>query len=269
MSSRFRELEVVWRVIRVNFKATMEYRADFLLAIVAGIIWQASVLVFATVLINRFPGLGGWSKGDVLLVASIRLMSHGLYVAVFVALTGLPRIVQEGRIEGFLLRPMPVYRQILLNRLHLNALGDLTVAVTLFAVAIPAIGIHWSPLRITYLVLAVIGGMFLEASLHTLVACFALRSVPTNPWSQWIDEIFATFGNYPLNIMPGTLRMFLTYIVPIAFVGYVPATVIAAHKDFPVPEWLAFSAPAVGLVTFFVAKRCFYRGLRSYSGTGG
>jgi ABC-2 type transport system permease protein len=269
VSQRIRGLKVAWRLTKCNFKATLEYRADFLLAIVSGIIWQASVLVFATVLINRFPGLGGWSKGDVLLITSIRLMSHGLYIAIFVELTGLPRAVQEGRVESYLLRPMPVYRQILLNRVHFNAIGDLAVAITLFAIAIPAMSVHWSTPKIAYLSSAVVGGMFLEASFHTLVARFALRSIPTSPWSQWIDEILATFGGYPIIIMPGALKLLLTYIAPVAFVAYVPAAVVAGRDAFLVPGWLALSAPLIGLVAFFGAKRFFYRGLRHYTGIGG
>jgi ABC-2 type transport system permease protein len=269
MSQRFRGPKVAWQLTKLNFRATLEYRAEFLMAIMAGIIWQASVLVFATVLINRFPGLGGWSKGDVLLITSIRLMSHGLYIAIFVELAGLSRIVQEGRIEGYLLRPMPVYRQILLNRLHFNAIGDLAVAITLFAIAIPAMNVHWSLAKIIYLVFAVAGGMLFEASFHTLIARFALRSIPTSPWSQWIDEILATFGGYPIIVMPGVVKLLLTYIAPIAFVAYVPASVVAERDAFLVPNWLALSAPMIGLAAFLGAKRFFYRGLRRYTGISG
>lgn len=266
---RLRGVKVALQITRLNLRAVMEYRVNFLLAILAGIIWQASVLVLATVLVNRFPGLGGWSKGDVILIAALRLMSHGLYVAIFVSVPGLPWLVQDGRMESYMLRPLPVYRQVMLSHLHLNALGDLAVAATLFSIALSSVPVAWTVPHMAYLVLSVIGGMLLEAGLHTFIASFAMRSVPTSPWSQWLDEIFATFGSYPLSIVPAGLRITLTYVVPIAFVGYIPAGVIAAHDGFPVPDWLALGAPAVGLAVFLAARRFFYLSLRSYTGVGG
>jgi hypothetical protein len=60
-----------------------------------GITRQASVLVFAGVLLTTFPSLGGWDQGGVL-IASIRLLSRGITVATFGAIWWTPFLVQEG-----------------------------------------------------------------------------------------------------------------------------------------------------------------------------
>ncbi|MGY1496730.1 ABC transporter permease [Streptomyces sp. QTS52] len=267
---RFHNLRLIWCVTKVNFRANLEYRGDFLLAIVSGIIWQASVLVLATVLVNRFPDLAGWTKGEILMVAAIRLLSHSLYVAGFASLASLPRIVQEGKIDTFMLRPLPVYRQILLDKLFLNAIGDLIVAITLFTMALPEMHVHWTAPRIGYLILAVIGGVFLEASLHTVIACFALRSISTIPWSQWVDELLATFGSYPLKIFPVNVQMLLTFGIPIAFISYVPAAELAGKTaELQFSPWLATAAPLVGILAFAAARSLFTVNLRKYTGAGG
>jgi ABC-2 type transport system permease protein len=267
---RFHGLRLTWCVTKVNFRASLEYRGDFLLAIVSGIIWQASVLVLATVLVNRFPNLAGWTKGEVLLVAALRLLSHGLYVAGFASLAALPRIVQEGKVETFMLRPLSVYRQILFDKLFLNAIGDLVVAITLFTIAVPEMHVDWTAPRIGYLILAVVGGVFLEASLHTVIACFALRSISTLPWSQWIDELLATFGSYPLKIFPWNVQVLFTFLIPVAFIGYVPAAAISGKAgELPFPTWLAVAAPLVGILTFTAARFLFAIGVRKYTGAGG
>ncbi|MEU4160906.1 ABC-2 family transporter protein [Actinoplanes sp. NPDC026670] len=267
---RFHALRLTWCVTKVNFRASLEYRGDFLLAIVSGIIWQASVLVLATVLVNRFPNLAGWTKGEILLVAALRLLSHGLYVAGFASLAALPRIVQEGKVETFMLRPLSVYRQVLFDKLFLNAIGDLAVAVTLFTIAVPEMDVDWTAQHVGYLILAVAGGVFLEASLHTVIACFALRSISTIPWSQWIDELLATFGSYPLKIFPLNVQVLFTFVIPIAFIGYVPAAQIAGKTaDLPFPPWLALAAPFVGILAFTAARLLFAAGLRKYTGVGG
>jgi beta-glucosidase len=83
-------------MLRASLSAELEYRANFVLMVVMGIVWQSSVLVFATVLIARFPGLGGWSKGDLLLLAAMRMLSHGLCFAVFKNVRFQPVLVAFG-----------------------------------------------------------------------------------------------------------------------------------------------------------------------------
>ena len=55
-------MRIAWRVTRLNFRAQLEYRTEFLLMIAIGAIWQVSVIVFATVLLTRFTGMGGWDE---------------------------------------------------------------------------------------------------------------------------------------------------------------------------------------------------------------
>ena len=54
------------------------------------------MLVFAGVLLTRFPGIGGWDSGGVLLIAAIRLLSHGIETAIFSPLWWVGDLAQEG-----------------------------------------------------------------------------------------------------------------------------------------------------------------------------
>ncbi|MEV5883867.1 ABC-2 family transporter protein [Streptomyces sp. NPDC052020] len=248
----------------------MEYRGDFLLGLIFGILWQSSVLVFATVLVSRFPGMGGWSRGEVLLIASMRLLSHALAVVAFHNLVLLPRTVQEGRIEGFLLRPMSVYRQVLLSRFHPNGLGDLCVALTLCALALTSMNISWTPARAGYALAAVIGGTLLEGAVATALGSLALRSPLAGPWWEWADEIMSVFGNYPLHILPKTVHAALTFVLPLAFVAYIPAAVLTGHANqLLVPTWLALASPLCGAAAFLLSLRLWRKGLRAYTGISG
>jgi ABC-2 type transport system permease protein len=266
----WRALRVVARVTRLNFAARLEYRGDFVLWIVSGMIWQSSVMVFATVLVNRFPALAGWTRGDVLLIAGMRLLSHGLYVLVFGNIAMVSIQVQEGRIEGYMLRPMPVYRQVMLHQFAANAIGDLSIATVLFGLAVARADVAWTAPHVLYLVAAVVGGMLLEAAVQTVIGCFALRTPGTTPWGSWLDELMSTFGNYPLRILPGVAQSALTFVLPLAFVAYLPAAVLTGHTvGLPVPWVVAACSPLVGLLVFVLARYLWNRSLRSYVGVGG
>ena len=265
-----REWRVALRITRVNFRARIEYRGDFLTALAMGLAWQTSVLVFATVLLTRFPGLGGWTSGGVLLIVAIRLLSHGAWVLIFNPLMMIPYIVQQGALDGYLIRPMPVYRQVLLYAFPLNALGDSFSALLLFAFAVTRVHLHWTPLTVLYLIAAVIGGMFLEAAIQTAVSILAFRHTIPLAIYMWFDRMIATFGNYPFSIFPLAARAVLTYVLPVAFVAYLPAAVLMGRTGTTgVPAGLAYASPAVGPVLYILARYAWYRALRRYESVGG
>lgn len=265
-----REWRVALRITRVNFRARIEYRGDFLTALAMGLAWQTSVLVFATVLLTRFPGLGGWTSGGVLLIVAIRLLSHGAWVLIFNPLMMIPYIVQQGALDGYLIRPMPVYRQVLLYAFPLNALGDSFSALLLFAFAVTRAHLHWTPLTVLYLVAAVISGMFLEAAIQTAVSVLAFGHTIPLAIYMWFDRMIATFGNYPFSIFPLAARAVLTYVLPVAFVAYLPAAVLMGRAGTTgVPAGLAYASPAVGPVLYILARYAWYRALRRYESVGG
>ncbi|MDN0200602.1 ABC-2 family transporter protein [Streptomyces sp. S.PNR 29] len=263
-------LRIAWRITALNFRAQMEYRAEFLLMIAIGAIWQVSVLVFATVLLARFTGMGGWDSSDVLLIPATRMLAHGLFVLLLGRMHGVGRQIQEGRIDIYLTRPMPVHRQIQLSFFPTNAIGDLTVAVGLMAGALSRSHLDWTAGRATYLVLAVLGGMLLEAALFTVVASASLRFPAAGYWGSWLEELLGTFGSYPLNVLPKAVGGFLTYGLPLAFVAYFPAAVLTGHgQDTGVPYWLAAGSPLLGLLAYLAARLLWRWSLGHYAGVNG
>ncbi|MFF8972872.1 ABC transporter permease [Streptomyces sp. NPDC014995] len=260
-------VRIAWRITCLNFRSQLEYRSEFLLMIAIGAIWQVSVIVFATVLLSRFTGMGGWDSSEVLLIPATRMLAHGLFVLVLGRMHFIGRQIQEGRIDVYLVRPMPVHRQVQLAYFPTNAIGDLTVAAGLMAGAIGRSHLDWTAGRISYLVAAVVGGMLLEAALFTAVACAALRFPAADYWSRWLEELLGTFGSYPLNVLPKAVGGFLTYGLPLAFVAYFPAAVLTGHgHDTGAPYWLAAASPLLGVVAYLAARLLWRRSLGHYAG---
>jgi ABC-2 type transport system permease protein len=263
-------VRIVWRVTQLNFRAQLEYRTEFLMMIAIGAVWQVSVIVFATVLLTRFTGMGGWDSSDVLLIPATRMLAHGLFVLFLGRVHGLGRHIQEGKIDAYLLRPLPVYRQVQLEFFPTNAIGDLTVAVGLMVGALSRSHLDWTAGRITYLIAAVLGGMLLEAALFTAVACASLRFPAADYWGRWLEELLGTFGSYPLNVLPKAVGGLLTYGLPLAFVAYFPAAVLTGHGHTTgAPYWLAAASPLLGVLAYLGARLLWRWSLGHYTGVNG
>ena len=261
-------VRIAWRITRLNFRAQLEYRSEFLMMIAIGAVWQVSVIVFATVLLTRFTGMGGWDSSDVLLIPATRMLAHGLFVLFLGRVHGLGRHIQEGVIDTYLVRPMPVYRQLQLSYFPTNAIGDLTVAAGLMAGALSRSDLDWTAGRISYLVVAVLGGLLLEATLFTVVACASLRFPAADYWGRWLEELLGTFGSYPLNVLPRAVGGLLTYGLPLAFVAYFPTAVLTGH-DTGVPYWLAAASPLLGALAYLGSRRLWHVSLKHYTGVNG
>jgi ABC-2 type transport system permease protein len=264
-------IRVVRKVSALNMRARLEYRTDFLMSVLFGVLWQTSTLMFAAVLLTRFKGgLGAFPADGVLLIIGMRLLSHGLYVFFFDNLPGLPLLVDEGRMDGYFLRPVPVFTQLLLSQFNVNAIGDLAVGATTLGIAVELLHVHWTVALMLYLAVAIIGGLLVEGALQLMLACLLLRSPGSRVLGQWVDELMSTFGNYPLSILPKAVVGLFTFALPLAFVAYFPAEVIlgiAPHHGAMsiVTRW----SPVAGFVLFLVALRVWRHSLRHYHSAGG
>ncbi len=262
---------VVYKVSALNFRAQMEYRGNFVASIMFGILWQTSTLMFVSVLLTRFKGgLGGFPSDGVLLIVGMRLVAHGLYVLFFYNFAWIPLLVDEGRMDGYFLRPLPVFMQLLLSQFSVNAIGDLLVGFSTLGVALALVHLHWTIAMGLYIAVAVIAGMLVEAAVQLTLSCLLLRSPGSRVLGSWVDELLSTFGNYPLSILPKTVQGLFTFVLPLAFVAYFPVEVILGiAPKHGATSVLAHWSPVVGFVLFFLARRLWGYSLRHYHSAGG
>lgn len=257
-------LRTAWRITALNVRAQLEYRGEFALSVVHGVLWQTSLLLFLTVLVTRFPGLGGWTSGEVFFLAGLRLGGHALYVLFFNTLTLMPKLVQEGRIEGYLLRPMPLLTQVLLSAARVSALGDLAVGASVLGVSFGLVHTAWPLWKVGFLLLTLVGAALLEGAVQLVISVLAFGHVDTGTPSMWAEEVMGSFGNYPLTIFPAVVKLLLTTVLPAAYTAYLPASVLLGR-----PSGVALFSPLVGFLAFFAARRFWYARAARYGGVGG
>jgi ABC-2 type transport system permease protein len=261
---------VIRRVTAAGIRAQAQYPANFILEFVFGILYQTSTLALAAVLITQFRGIGGFSTAGVVLIVGMRLVSHGLFELCFGNILLLPSQVEEGRFEGYFLRPMPILLQLLLSELRINALGDIAAGAVICGTALAQVHLHWTAFVVVFLIAAILGGLFVEASVQLVLASLTFRSQGVRAASTWVGELMATFGNYPLSIFPIVLRGIFTVILPVAFIAYLPVVALLDNAPPHSPtRVLAHISPVIGFGLFVFAYRFWNRSVRHYQSVGG
>jgi ABC-2 type transport system permease protein len=252
-----------------GLRSALQYRTDTFIEIVMAVAFQGTGFAFIWVVLSRFETLAGWTLGQVAFLYGLRLIAHALAGILTGPFFGLEWQVRTGEFDRYLIRPLSPLLQFMTQRVEISIFGDLVGGLAVFVAANQLIGLAWTPPAALYLVLAILGGALAEASIRILIGALSFRVLASQSFLFLADSVFSTFANYPLTIFGGILQALLTLVIPLAFVAYVPATVLLDRTaELQVNPLVAYIAPVVGAIWMLVAVRVFHRELRNYQSAG-
>ena len=252
-----------------SLRSELQYRANFVIQIVMGVIWQCTGFAFIWVVLARFHAVAGWALGEVAFLYGLRLIMHALMGTLTGELFALEWKVRQGEFDRYLVRPVPPLLQIMCQRIFVSIFGDLLGGLALFVVASTLVTVDWTPLALLYLALALIGGALVELALRLLFSSFAFRFLSANAFMGLIDTLFSNFGNYPLKIFGSVLEFLLTFGLPLAFMAYFPAAVLLGRTgELSVSPLFAYGAPLAGVLWLGLALLVFRHEMRHYQSSG-
>jgi ABC-2 type transport system permease protein len=262
-------LRVYRALLGAAVRSAAQYRGNLVLMVVMGVAYQGSGFAFIAVVLSRYPEIGGWTFREVALVYGLRLMAHALYNVPLQVLWYQEDMVRDGSFDRFLLRPLHPFLQLLTSRVSVNSAGDALIGLGVLAYAASIADVTWTPLTVLYLALALLGGALVEGAVQLMITAASFRTVEVWPARFFADNIILSFGSYPLTIFAGTLQWVLTWVLPVAFIAYVPAdAVLDRDGGLSVTSTVAWLAPVVGLVWFWAAYRLWRHQLDRYASTG-
>lgn len=252
-----------------GLRGGLEYRVDFLLQALMGLVWQGTGFILIWVILARFDTLAGWTLGEIALLYGMRMAMLGLCGLATGNIWGLQSLVRRGEFDRYLVRPIHPVLQLLTLRVPMSAFGDLFGGVVLIAVAASRLDLAWTPAMVLYLLLALAGGALVLLAVRLLFVSFAFRAITVYGLMGIIDDLFNQFGTYPLSIFNTTVQWLLTFVMPVAFMAYFPTAVLLQRTgELNVVPLLAYAAPLAGVVWLAIALWVFRREMRNYQSAG-
>ena len=117
-------------------RGQMEYRFNFVVLVVMGLVYQLTGFVFVWVLIARFDNLGGWTLGEIAFLYGLRLLVHALRGICFGNVgREMEWLVRRGEFDRMLVRPMSPLVQVAVKQIPINDFGNLIGGLGVFVVA--------------------------------------------------------------------------------------------------------------------------------------
>lgn len=267
MGERLRPYRVL---LASRMRAQLQYRTSFVTDILGTMGVGLAEFAEVWIVFHNVDVLGGLDFTAALLVFALSNIAFSLADLVVGHLDTLPTYIRAGQVDAFYVRPLPLLAQLVTSEVSLRRIGRLTVALVALAVALTTADIAWSPAVVGLLVLTVVSGTAIFSALFTVAGGLQFFLVDG---AQFTNS-FTYGGSYAAQqsqqVFPGPLRIFWTFVIPTAFVAYLPAvTILDLPGDALAPSWLAWCTPLAAAAAWAGAGLCWRLGTRHYQGAGG
>lgn len=250
-------------------RSTMAYRASFVMTTFGNFAATFFDFVAIMLMFAHVDELGGYSLPEIALLYGASGTAFGLADLVLGSMDRLGRRVRDGTLDTLLVRPVPVLAQVAADRFALRRLGRITQGLLVLGYALVTLDIAWTPMRVAVVPLMLLSGAAIFGAVFVGGAAFQF-------FAQDAAEVQSSFtygGNtllqYPPTVFAKDLVRGVTFVVPLAFVNWLPALYVLG-RPYPLglPEWVAFLPPVVAGVCWVLAGAAWRAGLRSYRSTG-
>ena len=256
-----RYLRLYGYFLRFSISRSMEFRVDFFFRIVMDVAYYAVGLGFFHILYLHTDSLGGWNLHQMRVFVAGYILVDAIHMTLFSNnLYMLPRFINHGDLDYYLVRPVSSLFFLSLRDFAFNSFVNLLVAVGIVAWAISSYPGSLGAFPVAGYLLLLVAGSLLYYCIHTLTV------LPTF-WMQSGESLTLLFYNLsrfmerPDRIYRGWIRPLLLVVLPFGLMASFPARLLLEPFN---PAVLAQMLAVLAL--FFAIIVVVWRaGLRAYS----
>lgn len=256
-------------IIGSRVKSQTAYRRSFAIDLAVSI--GGTMIGFAEVYIifTNVKVLGGLNFAATAMIFALSHVSFTIADLLVGHVSNLPAYIRTGTLDAFLLRPLSVFGQLVTADITLRRLGRTATGFVILGVAVPLSGVEWTTAKIGLVVMTLLSGAAIYGGLIVAGAAVQFWLVEGGEFASAITYGGSYAAQYPASVYHPVVRVLFSFVVPSAFVSYLPVLVLL---DYPgpagLPQWLGWCTPLAAAAVWAAAMWLWRAGLRHYSGTG-
>lgn len=256
-------------LVGARFRGDMQYRTSFVLLLVGQAVASGLDLVAVGVFFASVDTLAGWSGVEVVFLFGLTGVGYSLADVVVSPVDRVALHVKQGTFDTFLLRPVGALWQLLAHEFATRRLGRGVQPLAALVLSATQLDVAWGPAQLAMVAAALVTGAVTFASLWVVFSAIAFWTVETQQIANSFTDGGRLLSGYPLGVMGGWLRRLTTFVVPLAFVAYLPACwLLGKPMPFGLPRGAAWAGPLVALALAALARAAWATGIRHYRSTG-
>jgi ABC-2 type transport system permease protein len=250
-------------------RSTMAYRASFAMTVVSGLLVTGLDFVAILLMFGQVDTLGGYSLPEVALLYGLSATSFGFADLAIGSMDRLGGRVRDGTLDTLLVRPAPVLAQVAADRFALRRVARITQGLLILGYGLAALDVDWTLLKVLLVPVTLVSGAVIFCAVFVAGAAFTFVAQDASEVQNAFTYGGTTLLQYPPTVFGKDLVRGVTFVLPLAFVNWVPAAYVLG-RPYPLglPEWTAFASPLVAAGCCALAGVAWRAGLRSYRSTG-
>ncbi|MFJ3636753.1 ABC transporter permease [Streptomyces sp. NPDC090112] len=250
-------------------RSTLTYRTSFVLAVLGNAALTSLDFIAIYIMFSHVDVLGGFTLAEVALLYGSSSASLALAGLLMGNTDRIGARIRDGSLDTMLVRPVPVLAQVAADRFALRRLGRILQGLAVLSWAVHALDLDWTPAKALLVAVMVVPGAAIFAAVMVAGAAFQFLAGDAAEVQNSFTYGGATMLQYPPTVFTQELLRGVTFVVPLAFVNWLPALHVLGRPDpLGLPGWVAYLSPVVALAVFVPASLAWRAGVRSYRSTG-
>lgn len=257
------------RLIGARIRGHMQYRLSCFTGIFAFFVVTGVEFAGLLVLFTQTSTLKGWNLAETALLYGLAATSFAAAELFGTGFDYLATYIREGRFDRILIRPLGAFFQVLTEEFSMKRIGRLAQGIAITGIAFWATGVLREPLKALLFLPVMAGGALFFLAVFIVQAATAFWTIESlevfNILTNGSNEVLS----HPLDVYHPWLQRFFLFILPMAFINYVPAAAILGKPIVSgVPPWTAWLSPFIGAGMLGLACLFWRFGVRHYQSTG-
>lgn len=268
LKSLLSAVRIYFYMVGASVRAQMQYRYAFFMNILGWIMHYTGTAVTLWVMLYSFGALEGWTFWELIFLYALALLSWSVCILFFFHFRSLDQYIVNGTFDRFLVRPVHPFFHFMAMKFDVGAFGQLIFSVAAFALAYTNLVLAWPWWKWLIFFGAVIGGTFIQGGILVLISAMAFWTTRSERFFWVVMFPAKSLINYPLAIYPRVIQWILTFILPFAFVNYLPALLLLDKSTAWYIVLGGMLSGGVGVIFFWICWRLWMTGVRYYNSTG-
>ena len=214
------------------FKVILQSKVDFLMGLLGFFFTQIMGILFLYLVFEQIPSLQGWTLDQLIFIYGFAQIPRGIdHLFTDNIWMVAWRMVINGDFDRYMLRPMNIFFQVISEKLQPDAVGELLVGTILIIRSLMKGILVVDLAHVVLFFVSVIAGALIYTAIKLFFASWAFWVKISGPFLQVAYEM-ADFAKYPTEIYAKVVRFMITWVIPFAFVAYLPASYFLGVTGF-------------------------------------
>lgn len=256
-------LRIYKETVKNCIAQTATYRANFVLGTVVTLLSNIVFPLVTILIYNSGASFEGWTMYEVLLIQSIFSISNGIAGMMFSGIVwSTMSYVASGTLEIVLIKPVNCLFYLLATNFSISDFGVVLGGMVVFGISVSRIG-GMTIINVLLCLILFLFGLCVMLGIILLMAATSFKWVSNSRIPEMYESV-ANLGNYPQSIFPKWIIGITSFIMPVAMVGFFPATALLGRIE----SWMFISIiPCILFLLFGIGIYQYM--VRLYEGVGG